>query len=164
MPLGSGELVALTGMMGSGKTTVAALLAHRLGRRLVCTDALVEARAGKAIPDLFAEEGEGRFRELEREAVRSLRGPLVADLGGGAFCDPGNADHLLRAGRVVFLDVSAGEAARRIGPGGGRPRAARWEALLARRLPYYRRAQHTVRVDGLSPEAVAARILGVLRS
>jgi shikimate kinase len=163
MSLGPDELLSLAGMMGSGKTTVARLLARRLGRRVVSTDALVEGRARKAIPDLFAEDGEARFRELEREAVRSLRGPLVADLGGGAFCDPGSADHLLRVGRVVFLDVSSGEAARRIGPGGGRPLAARWEALLARRLPHYRRAQHAVRVDGLSPEAVAERILGVLR-
>jgi len=162
MPLGSGELLALAGMMGSGKSTVARLLARGLGRRLVSTDALVEERAGKAISDVFAEDGEPRFRALEREAVASLRGPLVADLGGGAFCDPQSAGHLLRVGRVVFLDVSAEEAVRRIGRGGGRPLAASWETLLARRLPLYRRAHHTVRVDGLSPGAVARRILEVL--
>jgi shikimate kinase len=162
MPLGSGELLALAGMMGSGKSTVARLLARGLRRRLVSTDALVEARAGKTIADVFAQDGEPRFRSLEREAVASLRGPLVADLGGGAFCDPQSASHLLRAGRVVFLDVSAEEAIRRIGRGGGRPLAASWEALLARRLPLYRRAQHTVRVDGLSAGAVARRILEAL--
>ncbi|HSN90323.1 MAG TPA: shikimate kinase [Anaeromyxobacteraceae bacterium] len=162
MPLGSGELLSLAGMMGSGKSTVARLLARGLGRRLVSTDALVEERAGKTVADVFAEDGEPRFRALEREAVASLRGPLVADLGGGAFCDPRNADHLLRAGRVVFLDVSAREAGTRIGRGAGRPLAASWGDLLARRLPFYRRAHHTVRVDGLSPGAVARQILEVL--
>jgi shikimate kinase len=162
MPLGSGELLAVAGMMGAGKSTVAALLARALGRRVVRTDALVEAAAGKPVAAIFAEDGEPRFRALERAAVASLRGDLVADLGGGAFCDPAGADHLLRAGRVVFLDVSAREAARRIGAGEGRPLAPRWEALLATRLPLYRRAHLAIPVDGLSPEAVARRVLEAL--
>jgi shikimate kinase len=156
---GRGELLALAGMMGSGKSTVARHLARALGRRLVSTDARVEAAARKPIPAIFAEDGEARFRALEREVVLSLRGDLVVDLGGGAFCDPASAGHLLRAGRVAFLDVSAAEAARRIGAGQGRPLAASWETLLARRLPLYRRAHLVVAVDGLSPEAVARRIL-----
>jgi shikimate kinase len=162
MPLGSGELLALAGMMGSGKGTVAAILGRLLRRRVVSTDGLVETAARKTIAAIFAEDGEARFRALEREAVLSLRGDLVADLGGGAFCDPVSADHLLRGGRVAFLDVSAREAARRIGTGAGRPLAASWEPLLARRLPDYRRASLAVAVDGLSPEAVARRILEAL--
>ncbi len=163
MPLGSGELLALAGMMGSGKSTVAAILARWLGRPCVCTDARVEARAGKPISAIFADDGEPRFRALERDEVLGLRGPLVVDLGGGAFCDPASAAHLLAAGRVVFLDVSAGEAARRLGGGDGRPLAASWEALLARRLPLYRRATLAVEVDGLAAEAVARRIVDLLR-
>jgi len=162
MPLGSAETVALTGMMGAGKSTVARELGRLLGRPVVSTDAAVEAAAGATVERIFAERGEPAFRSLERQAVAALRGPLVADLGGGAFCDPQSAGHLLRVGRVVFLDVSAEEAVRRIGRGGGRPLAASWETLLARRLPLYRRAHHTVRVDGLSPGAVARRILEVL--
>jgi shikimate kinase len=156
---GSGELLAVAGMMGAGKSTVARLLARALGRRVVSTDEEVEALARKPIPAIFAEDGEVRFRALERAVVAALRGDLVADLGGGAFCDPAGAEHLLRAGRVVFLDVSRAEAARRIGAGAGRPLAASWDDLLARRLPLYRRAHLTVAVDGLSPEAVARRIL-----
>ncbi len=162
MPLGSAETLALAGMMGAGKSTVGRCLARLLGRRFVCTDALVEARAGKPIAAIFAGEGEPAFRALEREVVASLSGPLVADLGGGAFCDPRSAEHLLRAGRVVFLDVSSREAARRIGATTHRPLAASWEPLLRRRLPLYRRAHLTVRVDGNAPEAVARRILGLL--
>ncbi len=162
MPLGSAETLALAGMMGSGKSTVAALLARWLGRRVVSLDREIVSRAGKAIPALFAEEGEGRFRALEREAVAAIPPGAVADLGGGAFCDPVSAARLLATGRVVFLDVSAAEAARRIGADDGRPLAARWEELLARRLPLYRRAHLTVAVDGLTPEAVARRILEAL--
>jgi shikimate kinase len=159
MAPGSGDLLALAGMMGSGKSTVAAILARWLRRPLVSTDARVVARAGKPIAAIFAEDGEARFRALERDAVLALRGPLVVDLGGGAFCDPAAAAHLLAAGTVAFLDVSEAEAARRIGAGEGRPLAASWGALLARRLPLYRRATLAVRVDGRSPEAVARLVL-----
>jgi shikimate kinase len=159
MPLAPGELLALAGMMGAGKSSVAALLGQALGRRVVSTDAHLAARFRKAIPAIFAEHGEPAFRQAERELVAQLSGDLVVDLGGGAFCDPGSAAHLLKKGRVVFLDVSAAEAARRIGAGTGRPLAASWAALHAARLPLYRRATLTVAVDGLSPEAVARRIL-----
>lgn len=162
MPLGSAETLALAGMMGAGKSTVGRRLARLLGRPYVSTDALVEARAGRPIAQVFAEQGEPAFRALERQVVASLAGPLVVDLGGGAFCDPRSAEHLLRAGRVVFLDVSAAEAARRIGATTHRPLAASWEPLLRRRLPLYRRAHLAVRVDGNAPEAVARRILGLL--
>jgi shikimate kinase len=162
MPLGSAELLALTGMMGSGKSTVARHLGRLLGRRVVALDERIAARAGKPIPAIFAEDGEDRFRELERAEVAALRGPLVADLGGGAFCAPASAEHLLLTGRVVFLDVSAAEAARRIGGDTGRPLAESWEPLLAQRRPLYARAHLRVEVDGLSAEAVARRIVDLL--
>jgi shikimate kinase len=162
MAPGSADTVSVTGMMGSGKSTVARELARLLGRRLVDTDAEVERRAGQTVERIFAEHGEAAFRAREREVVRGLRGPLVAALGGGAFCDPENAEHLLRAGPVVFLDVSAAEAARRIGAGEGRPLAGRWEELLRARLRLYRRATLAVPVDGLAPEAVARRVAGLL--
>ncbi|ABS24425.1 shikimate kinase [Anaeromyxobacter sp. Fw109-5] len=160
MPLASAETLALAGMMGSGKSTVARHLGRLLGRRVVHLDEEIVRAAGKPIPAIFAEDGEPRFRALEREAVAALPAGVVADLGGGAFCDPASAARLLAAGRVVFLDVSAAEAARRLGAGdAGRPLAERWPELLGRRLPLYRRAHLTVAVDGLTAEAVARRIL-----
>jgi shikimate kinase len=162
MPIGSAETLSLTGMMGSGKSTVARELARLLGRRLVDTDLEVERRAGRPVAAIFEERGEPGFRALEREVVRGIAGPVVASLGGGAFCDPGNAEHLLRVGRVVFLDVSPAAAARRLGEGQGRPLAGRWESLLRERLPLYRRAQLTVPVDGLTADAVARRIAALL--
>ena len=166
MAIGSGETLALAGMMGSGKSTVAALLGRLLGRRVVSLDAELARAAGKPIPAIVAEDGEAGFRGLERVAVATLPPGCVADLGGGAFCDPESAARLLSVGKVVFLDVSSAEAARRIGAGAGRderPLAARWEALAARRLALYRRAHLVVAVDGLAPEAVARRILEGLR-
>ncbi len=162
MPLGSAETLALAGMMGSGKSTVASHLGRLLGRPVVRLDDEVARAAGKPIAAIFAEDGEGAFRALERRAVATLPAGVVADLGGGAFCDPANAARLLSTARVVYLDVSAAEAARRIGAGDGRPLAGRWEDLLARRRPLYLRAQLRVEVDGLAPEAVARRIVGSL--
>jgi shikimate kinase len=162
MPLGSAETVSLAGMMGSGKSTVARELARLLGRRFVDTDLEVERRAGRSVAAIFEQRGEQAFRALERAVVRGIAGPVVVSLGGGAFCDPGNAEHLIRVGRVIFLDVSPAEAARRLGQGQGRPLAGQWEDLLRARLPMYRRAPITVDVDALSPDAVARRIAALL--
>jgi shikimate kinase len=162
MALGSGELLALTGMMAAGKSTVARVLGARLGRQVVSTDTMLESRFGKSVPRIFAEEGEPAFRAAERAIIDRLDGGLVVDLGGGAFCDPWSAARLLEAGRVVFLDISAGEAAQRLAGGRGRPLAASWEALHGERLEKYRRAHLTVAVDGLSADEVALRILEAL--
>ncbi len=162
MPLGSAETLALAGMMGSGKSTVARHLGRLLGRRVVRLDDEIARAAGKPIPEIFAQDGEPAFRALERRAVAALPAGAVADLGGGAFCDAASAARLLATSRVVFLDVSAAEAARRIGGDEGRPLAAQWEELRARRLPLYLRAHLRVEVDGLAPEAVARRIVEAL--
>ncbi len=162
MPLGSAETLALTGMMGSGKSATAGILGRLLRRRVVRLDDEIERAAGKPVEAIFAEDGESAFRAMERRAVAAIPAGVVADLGGGAFCDPASATRLLATARVVFLDVSAREAARRIGAGEGRPLAPRWEALLAARLSRYRRAHLAIEVDGLAPEAVARRILGAL--
>lgn len=159
MSLGSAELLSLTGMMGSGKSATARELSRLTGRSVVSLDEEIARRAGKPIPDIFAQDGEPHFRALERAAVASLPAGAIADLGGGAFCDPGNAARLLAAGKVIFLDVSPAEAARRIGGDTGRPLAARWEELYRARLPLYRRAHLTVVTDGLTPAEVARRVL-----
>ncbi len=169
MPLASTETLALAGMMGSGKSTVTRRLGLLLRRPVVSTDERVEALARKPVARIFAEDGEPAFRALERQVVGQLAGPLVVDLGGGAFCHPASADRLLSLGTVVFLDVSWAEAGRRLGGGSppseaveGRPLAPRWAELLRERLPLYRRAQLAVETDGLSAEAVARRILDLV--
>lgn len=157
-------MLALTGMMGSGKSATARALAQLTGRPVFSVDAEIVRRAGKPIAEIFAQEGEPAFRALESQVLAAIPPGAIADLGGGAFCQPANAERLLAAGRVVFLEVSAAEAARRIADPGSRPLAGRWEELLEARLPLYRRAHLAIPTDGLTPDEVARRILRSLEA
>ena len=103
--------IVLIGMMGSGKTTVGGLLARRLRRPFVDTDALIEEREGRSIPDIFAQDGEDVFRTLELELTRELSGQsgLVIACGGGLPTRDGAIDPLKRTGLVFWLDRDPGE-------------------------------------------------------
>jgi shikimate kinase len=152
--------------MGAGKTPVAGLLGAQWDVPVRDTDADVEAQAGKAVADIFVEDGEEAFRRLEAEAVaRALaEHPGVLALGGGAVLDPATRERL--AGhRVVFLQVGLSEAVKRVGLGVGRPLLrgnirARIKALLDERAPIYAEvATETVDTDERSPEDVAREIV-----
>ena len=148
------RIVALTGFMGAGKTTVGSKLATLLHCAFVDLDREIEVRHKLRIRDIFQTHGERHFRQLETEILRDILAqtstPRVIALGGGTFIQPGNAD-LLRAGgaRVVFLDTPiehllqscrpATEAAiENMRPLASDPDAFR--ALHAARLPHYRTA------------------------
>ncbi|MDQ2674670.1 MAG: shikimate kinase [Chloroflexota bacterium] len=97
--------VGLVGFMGVGKTSVGRELAELLGRPFVDTDTMIVEGAGRSIPEIFATDGEKRFRDLEYDAVASaLDGPpRVIALGGGAFSQPRTAAMLLDRAIVVHL-------------------------------------------------------------
>ena len=100
--------MAIVGYMGSGKTTVGRLLARRTGRDFVDLDAEVSRRAGRSIPEIFAAWGEDRFRDLERDALRSALDrpdPAVISCGGGVVLRPENRA-ALHATPTVFLTES----------------------------------------------------------
>lgn len=144
--------IVLLGFMGTGKSTVGRLLAERLGRELLETDALVEQRAGKPVPMIFREEGETRFRELEMEAVKeaSQRSNVVIACGGGVVLNRLNVDLLRRGGVTVLLEARPEVIVSRLsGDDNERPLLASLSVsavreLLAYRTPFYDRAAHLV--------------------
>ncbi|MGH2658553.1 MAG: shikimate kinase, partial [Actinomycetota bacterium] len=101
-------IVYLVGMPGSGKSTVGPELARRLGVSFVELDSEIERAAGKSVSEIFAEDGEARFRELEASAltVVGARDPSVVSCGGGVVLEPANRVTLRATGDVVFLSVS----------------------------------------------------------
>jgi len=157
-------VLVLVGPPGSGKSTIAAKLATRLGVDHVDTDTVVEAQAGKAISDIFVDSGEAAFRALERAAVtEALTGDGIVSVGGGAILDPvTRAD--LAGHTVVFLDVSLSEAAKRVGLGTSRPlllgnvRTQLQPLMDARRPLYAEVATFAVDTDGRTPEEIADEI------
>ncbi|MEU3854738.1 shikimate kinase [Streptomyces sp. NPDC029554] len=165
----SGPLVVLVGPMGVGKSTVGRLLAERLGVSYRDTDDDIVAAQGRTIAEIFAGEGEDAFRAIEARAVaRALAGHGgVLALGGGAVLDAGTRA-LLAGLPVVFLDVDAGEAVRRIGRDPGRPLLAgdprrRWRALAeARRSLYTQVARAVVDTTGRAPAGVVEAVLAAL--
>ncbi len=159
----------LIGPPGAGKSTVGALLADRLGVGFTDTDALVESVAGKQVSDIFVEDGEAAFRELERAAVaRALAaGDGIVAVGGGAVLNPltqaGLAGHT-----VIYLETGFAEAAKRVGFNQARPLLignprATLKILLDQRIPVYQRlATMTVGTDDREPAEIADDIAGQL--
>jgi len=151
--------------MGSGKSTVGALLAGRLGWDFVALDALVENRAGCPITALFAARGEEGFRMLESECLREAarRTSVVIASGGGTPVGDANRWFFDAVGTVVFhLFVSLNEALARTSGDASRPLLAQGTEEVRRlyetRLPRYRSLGVDIVTDGIAPEDVAAEI------
>ncbi|RCH67277.1 shikimate kinase [Streptomyces sp. SDr-06] len=155
--------------MGSGKSTVGALLAERLGAPYRDTDADIVAAEGRPISDIFIEDGEPHFRALERDAVRAALAEHtgVLALGGGAILDPATRA-LLAPHPVVYLSMDVEEAVKRVGLNTARPLLAvnprrQWRELMdARRHLYTEVARAVVATDERTPEEVAQAVLDAL--
>lgn len=162
-------MIVLIGPMGAGKTTVAGLVADRLGASVRDTDHDVEATAGRPISEIFVDDGEAAFRALERAAVAAAVATHdgVLALGGGAVLDPGTRE-LLAGHDVVFLRVGLSDAVKRVGLGSSRPLLlgnvrGRIKTLMDERTPVYESvATLVVDTDGRSPEDVAEEIVTTL--
>jgi shikimate kinase len=161
--------VVLIGPPGSGKSTVGPLLAALLGVEFAETDGLIAQRAGKPVGDIFIDDGEDAFRDLERwaagDAVAGHRGVLA--LGSGSVLSP--ATRALLAGqRVVYLEAGFPAVAKRSGLDGphppipGNPRGRLRQLLEERRPVYADLAWLTVTTDDRSPEQVAGEIAAAI--
>lgn len=108
--------VALIGFMGVGKTTVGEALASKLKKRFVRTDDLVVKLSKKPIPQIFREEGESRFRELEMEVVKQVseKDNFVIDCGGGVVLNRVNIERLRKKAKIVLLTASIETILRRV--------------------------------------------------
>lgn len=162
-------VVVVVGPPGAGKTTVAGLVASRLGLEVRDTDQDVEAAEGESIQDIFVTRGESAFRELEAaavaEALRTHDGVLA--LGGGAVMNE-STRALLADHTVVHLDVGLAQAAARVGMNSGRPLLlgnirGQLKGLMDARRPLYGEvATFTIDTNDLTPEAVAEAVMAEL--
>lgn len=161
--------VVLTGFMGTGKTTVGRLLAHKLGLPFHDVDALVEARENLSVEEIFARHGEPYFREREHEElVRALAEGGVVATGGGAIVDPENLRLMRAAGTVLCLTASVEEIVTRTAKTSQRPLLRgtdvhqRVVELLQQRAQAYARADGWIDTTGKTVEEVVDEILSFL--
>jgi shikimate kinase len=163
--------ILLIGLPGVGKTTVGRMLAEKLGAPFVDTDAVIVRRMQKPVAQVFAEDGEPRFRQLEAEAVaRALEGPpTIIAPGGGWAAQPGALESARGNGFLIYLKVMATTAAKRAGGEGTRPLLVgedpveRMRDLLQAREPFYAQADFEARVDAKTPAQVLEMLLEVAR-
>jgi shikimate kinase len=163
-------VVVVVGPPGAGKTTVGQAVAALLGVPFADTDALIEERAGKPIPEIFFDDGEAAFREMEVATIASTLASFdgVLALGGGAIMHDGTRA-ALRAHPVVFLSVELTDAVKRVGLGAGRPLLsvnprATLKYLMDQRRPLYQQvATHTIGTDGRPPEEIAAEVVALIK-
>ncbi len=162
--------IYLTGLMGAGKSTVGRILAGKMGLVFVDLDRETEALAGVEIPTIFARRGEGYFRRLEERALKAVsrRAAQVVATGGGVVLSGANRCRMKATGTVVCLWAPVEELWRRLGRAGNRPLldsrdpVGCLEALLREREEAYREADYLVDTQGLTPEEVAEKIVGLL--
>ncbi|HSN43789.1 MAG TPA: shikimate kinase [Propionibacteriaceae bacterium] len=160
--------LAIVGAPGAGKSTVGRAVAHRLGIPFIDVDHFVATKAGKSVQDIFLNDGEAAFRAMELEATLECLGqPGVVSLGGGAVMNP-LIRRALAAHHVVWLQVSAAQATRRVGLNHGRPLLSgnvrsRLVKLLQERTPLYADvASITIDTNGQKPGAVVVMVLRAL--
>ena len=109
-------VIFLVGFMGSGKSTFGRKLGKSLGYAFIDMDTFIEERAAKTIPQIFTEDGEPHFRQLETEAIEALADQVhcVIATGGGVPCFNGNMKRMDAIGRTVYLELSPEKLARRL--------------------------------------------------
>ena len=160
-------LIALTGFMGSGKSTVGRLIADALGCPFIDLDEVIEKKAGRSIPEIFRTDGEKLFRSMEKQALEKTvakyaENTAVLALGGGTVTVPGAVQLLQEKTLCIYLQADIDTLTARLeGQTAGRPLADDGMAgRLAARAPLYEAAaQVCIDTAGLTPEEIADEII-----
>lgn len=167
--------IVLVGMMGTGKTAVGEMLSHRLQVPFVDLDQIIERRDGRSVQEIFAEEGESRFRQLESQSLNdilaSTESPFVLSTGGGVVTVAENR-HLLNNSSctVVLLEASVDELTRRLANDRSRPlltgdvRTALLSLRSAREGQYHEVSDFVVSTDGHTVEEVTNLVIDATRN
>ncbi len=157
--------IALAGFMGTGKSTVGRRVAHALGWRFLDTDAAIEARAGRSIAAIFADEGEAAFRALEAQVcgeAAALCHQVIA-LGGGALLDDDTRQAVERQSLIICLTCDLETIRARVGQDPTRPLfsgdPARLAALWEARAAHYASLPEHVDTTRLTPQQAADAVL-----
>jgi shikimate kinase len=163
--------IVLCGFMGTGKSSVGRLVAEQLRFAFLDTDHVIEARAGKPITEIFAEQGEAAFREMEEKVVKEVatRERTVISTGGGLVVNPENMASLKQHALVVCLWASPAGIYTRVKNQNHRPllqgpdALEKITALLAERTPFYKQADVLLNTEIRSPREVAQQVLHQFR-
>lgn len=164
--------IFLVGFMGAGKSTVGKIVAEKLGFGFCDADKHIEEKAGTTITQIFAEQGEEYFRDLESESTEALASGdnQVIATGGGVVQRDRNWDAMKAGGITIYLRATVESVWDRIKGDNTRPLlqvenpvdTAR--ELLNKRTPMYEKADLIIDTDNLSPEEVADQVLSKLNS
>ncbi len=157
--------ITIVGFMGTGKTVVAKRLAEKLGREFLELDAIIEKREGIPIKEIFEKKGEPYFREVEKQVVKeaSEKQGLVISAGGGAIIDEENFKNLKKNSVIICLEASPDTILKRTKGNVCRPLLnasdpkKEIESLLQKRVPYYKKADHSINTDSLTIEQVVEK-------
>jgi shikimate kinase len=157
------SIIFLTGFMGSGKSTIGPILANTVGYSFVDLDLLIEKRGGRKIGDIFKQDGEKKFREMERTLLRetALAPRTVISLGGGTITDQTTLDLVKESGVLIYLKAESEYIYKRLRTKSDRPMLrtlegqlmdadqlqGRIEELLTQRKNYYEQAHIIIHTD-----------------
>ena len=159
----SDRSIVITGFMGTGKSTVGALVADCLGRQFVDMDLVIESRCGMSIPQIFERRGEAAFRAVEAGLAHelALQSGLVIATGGGTLVNADNRRAMGETASLVCLHASEVEIETRLAENENRPLARNWRTLLQERQAAYARIPLHVDTSGKTPEVIAAEIIAL---
>lgn len=164
------KTIVLIGMMGSGKTTIGKLLGEKLTLRSIDIDVIIEQNEKRTVSEIFQNEGEKYFRNIERETIKKnfMNKDLIISLGGGAFEDQLTQELLLKNSTVIYLKTSPNVILERIKNNTNRPllknqmTVEKIQSIILQRQKNYKLANITILTDNKNTDKIVEEILGVI--